>query len=116
MWRLPDISGSHWVANCGVRTRKRWPSTSTLSRPVSYLWADDSCGGLRSSLRMWAGVVVPWLMARILLVAGMLANILSYHQAWLFGSLMVLLCRTAGTALKVAIHPSPAGGPRGRGS
>jgi hypothetical protein len=30
---------------------------------------------------MGAGVVVPWLMARILLVVGMLANIPYYHQA-----------------------------------
>src|SRR3989442_13215518 len=109
MWRLPGISGSHWVANCGVRTRKRWPSTSTLSRPVSYLWADDSGGGLRISLRMWAGVVGPWLMARILLVAGRLANILSYHQAWLFGPLIFLTFWAAGTTSKMALTPACAG-------
>jgi len=55
-------------------------------------------------------------MARILLVAGMLANILSYHQAWLFEPFMFLLCWTAVTTMKMALTPSPAGCQAGRGS
>src|SRR3989442_7665836 len=83
---------------------------------MSGRWADDSCGGLKSSLRMWAGVVVPWFMARILLGAGMLANISYYHQTWLFEPLIFLLCWTTVTTMQRAITPSPAGCQAGRGS
>ena len=65
---------------------------------------------------MWAGVVVPRLMARILLAAGMLANIPYYHQAWLFEPRIFLLSWTAVTTVKRAITPSPAGCQAGRGS
>jgi hypothetical protein len=93
-----------------TRQRRSGHGSSTRCRPALCPGASPPQAGLGMPVHTWAGIVVRWAMARILLVIGVLEHTLGDQQAWLFEPCLWRVHGTAVTATRLAIPcVSPAG-------